>query len=334
VPEIDDYLRITQAEARAQWRSVAARTPVPAGRQVNFVPVETILCLAASLRVNHRRYGGSTAHLAAEPVPALARLFRRPNSSILAKMANLDGSRSNGAKYEIQLAATLLGSQGWLAATYRTVLAGARDAGIGPDLLPDFLHLEGSDAELVLLGQEGLPDRDVEESVQPMVASWRAKRSDVEEQLTQHLLVAAARIGQHRFSREVLHNHGHRCVFCGLTVELGGVRARRMLVAGHIKPWRSSTSAERLDMRNGLTACPTHDVAFDTGLITVGPGLDIHVKAELRPQIEARPEVRAAFGSPPLAARLLLPEQAESPRGAYLGWHRRHIYGDGDAVPA
>ena len=30
-----------------------------------------------------------------------------------------------------------------------------------------------------------------------------------------------------------------------------------------------STSAERLDPRNGLAACPAHDVAFDTGKITV-----------------------------------------------------------------
>jgi putative restriction endonuclease len=38
-----------------------------------------------------------------------------------------------------------------------------------------------------------------------------------------------------------------------------------MLLAGHIKPWRDSTPIERLDPRNGLAACPAHDVAFDTG---------------------------------------------------------------------
>jgi putative restriction endonuclease len=37
-----------------------------------------------------------------------------------------------------------------------------------------------------------------------------------------------------------------------------------MLIASHIKPWRISTSTERLDVRNGLAACPTHDIAFDT----------------------------------------------------------------------
>jgi predicted restriction endonuclease len=39
-----------------------------------------------------------------------------------------------------------------------------------------------------------------------------------------------------------------------------------MLVAGHIKPWKDSTSAERMDLRNGLAACLSHDLAFDTGL--------------------------------------------------------------------
>ena len=42
-----------------------------------------------------------------------------------------------------------------------------------------------------------------------------------------------------------------------------------MLLAGHIKPWRDSTHRERLDLSNGLAACPSHDVAFDTGLLTV-----------------------------------------------------------------
>jgi putative restriction endonuclease len=69
--------------------------------QAVFLPVETLLCLAVSFLVNHRRFGGSTAHLAPEPIPSLARLFSRPPSSILAKMANLDGSRSHGGKHDI-----------------------------------------------------------------------------------------------------------------------------------------------------------------------------------------------------------------------------------------
>ena len=39
-----------------------ARRQVSSGRQVTFLPVETLLCLAASFLVNHWCFGGSTAH--------------------------------------------------------------------------------------------------------------------------------------------------------------------------------------------------------------------------------------------------------------------------------
>jgi len=131
VPTVGDYLDIGLATAREQWRAVGSRAPVATGRQVAFVPVETLLCLAASLLVNHRRYGGSTAHRAEQPVPWLASLFRRPNSSVLAKMANLDGSRRNGAKHEVEVAARLLGDPQRLTVVYRVVVQAARDVGIG-----------------------------------------------------------------------------------------------------------------------------------------------------------------------------------------------------------
>src|ERR1700677_4744080 len=91
MPGLADYLDLTVAAARAQYRELLRRTPVVSGRQADFLPVETLLCLAASFRVNHRHYGGRTAQQALEPVPSLAWLFSRPPSSILAKMANLDG---------------------------------------------------------------------------------------------------------------------------------------------------------------------------------------------------------------------------------------------------
>ena len=321
-----DYLSLTLAEAREQWRGIQGRRPVSEGRQVDFVPVETLTCLAASLLVNHRRYGGSTSHKAEEPVPTLGRLFRRPNSSILAKMANLDGSRSNGAKHEIEVAARLLSTPGSLAATYRLVVVAARDVGITAVELPDFLLLENDTSDLLLLGQEELGQQDVEEAVQGAAERWSEQRSDLEESVTERLLVAAARVGQHRFAGQVLRNHDHRCVFCGLSVAKAGQRAARMLVASHIKPWRTSNPSERLDVQNGLTACPTHDVAFDTGLLMVNGGLRIHVSAEVELAAQRDMATRAAFGRPPLAERLLLPPAAKTPGAAYLTWHRDNVF--------
>lgn len=77
MPYPSDYLELSLGQAREQFRALLARTPVARGRQVTFLPAETLLCLAASFLVNRRRFGGSTAHLAPEPVPSLARLFHR-----------------------------------------------------------------------------------------------------------------------------------------------------------------------------------------------------------------------------------------------------------------
>src|SRR5258705_12565976 len=82
VPSADDYLGLGLETARDQWRAIIARKPVLQGRQVDFIPVETLLCLAASLIVNHRKYGGSTAFTAEEPLPRLATLLRPAHSSI------------------------------------------------------------------------------------------------------------------------------------------------------------------------------------------------------------------------------------------------------------
>src|SRR3984893_11291537 len=140
--ELADYLDLAVGKARQQFRELMRRSPVSSGRQVTFLPVETLLCLATSFLVNHRRFGGSTAHLAPEPIPSLARLFSRPPSSILAKMANLDGSRSHGGKWDILAGAVLRDEPAHFTYIYRTLMTAARAEGIGTDRLPDFLGLE------------------------------------------------------------------------------------------------------------------------------------------------------------------------------------------------
>jgi hypothetical protein len=185
-----DYLDLTVSQAREQFQALLARRPVQSGRQVTFLPVETLLCLAASFVVNR----------APGPVPSLGRLF----------------------------------------------------------------------------------------------------------------------------ARQVLANCGSRCVFCGLRP--GSFGATRMLLAGHIKPWKDSSPAERLDPRNGLAACPAHDVAFDTGMLTVNGGLRIHLARQLADAIQADPLARQYYGQPPLREVILLPEGAQAPARKYLDWHRQKIF--------
>jgi putative restriction endonuclease len=322
VAELADYLELTADQAREQFLSLKRRRPVPSGRQVTFLPVETLLCLAASFLINHRHFGGATAHQAPEPVRSLALLFSRPASSVLAKMANLDGSRSHGGRWDVLAGAILRDDPARFTLTYRVLLHAARAEGIGPSRLPDFLELEHG-GELTLLGQDELNVSALEVYLSEQLAR-HAVGSTFSVRDTERILVAAVRVGQHVFAQYVLRNCGSRCVFCGLDPSTFG--AKRMLLAGHIKPWKDSTPSERLDPRNGLAACPAHDVAFDTGLLTVNGGLRIHVGHSLADAVLADPLTRQYYGRPPLYEALLLPPGAQPPARRYLDWHQQNIF--------
>jgi hypothetical protein len=64
-----------------------------------------------------------------------------------------------------------------------------------------------------------------------------------------------------------------------------GIKADKLLIASHIKPWNASDNDERLDGNNGLFLSPHVDKLFDKGFITftkngameVSPQLDIDV---------------------------------------------------------
>jgi putative restriction endonuclease len=322
VADLSDYLELTLGEARHQFQELTQRSPVSSGRQVIFLPVETLLCLAASFQINHRHFGGSTAHQAPEPVPSLARLFSRPPSSVLAKMANLDGSRAHGGKWDVLAGAMLRDDPVHFTNVYRVLLTAARAEGIGQDRLPDFLGLEYG-GEFALLGQGELQTSALERAFKAQIAQ-RTSEGVFSERQTEQIILAAARVGQHVFALNVLSNCGQRCVFCGLNPSTFG--ARRMLVAGHIKPWKDSAPSERLDLRNGLAACPSHDVAFDTGLLTVGPALQIHVSEALADAVRDDPLTRQYYGRPPILESLLLPEDAQLPARKYLDWHKVNVF--------
>lgn len=323
---IADYLDITIEQSLVQWHAILGRPPrptTPGFRQVPFTPTETLLCLAAMLVVDHHHFGGSTNQLAPSPVPELAALFARTPGSILAKQANLDGSRPNGALYEVATAETLLGDVNYLVATYLVILEAARVAGVTDELLPDFLSLEVGRG-LTLLGQDELVGEDIRGAVAPRLAKLAGHMGEASEEATERLLVSAARVGQHRFAANVLANFSQSCGFCGMRP---GPRLahRGLLVASHIKPWRNSSDTERLDPTNGIAACPTHDAAFDRGLIWVNGGYRIHLAKELSTDVLAHPGMSAAFGRPPIADILILPATSTPPNRKYLDWHRQNV---------
>jgi putative restriction endonuclease len=183
---------------------------------------------------------------------------------------------------------------------------------------PDFLGLEDG-GELALLGQQELDLSVVEEAMRQVITRMTAG-GGWQERETEQIVLGAVRVGQHVFAQNVLANCGNQCVFCGFSpARFGG---KKLLLAGHIKPWKYSTPGERLDPRNGLAACPAHDVAFDTGMITVNGGLRIHLASSLADAVRADPLARQFYGRPPLRPALLLPASAQPPARKYLDWHR------------
>lgn len=97
----------------------------------------------------------------------------------------------------------------------------------------------------------------------------------LEETMKQTLVLA--RRGQGKF-RERVRNFERQC-------RVTGVSAEQLLIASHIKPWKSSSNEERLSGHNGLFLSPHIDKLFDSGLmsfensgaILISPQLDSEV---------------------------------------------------------
>jgi hypothetical protein len=79
--------------------------------------------------------------------------------------------------------------------------------------------------------------------------------------LTQYERIQAARIGQGDFRTALIAAWNSTC-------PVVGVDHPELLRASHIKPWRDSTDAERLDPFNGLLLCAHIDALFDRGFIS------------------------------------------------------------------
>ena len=78
--------------------------------------------------------------------------------------------------------------------------------------------------------------------------------------VTERRNLVKARIGQGVFRQRLL-AHWKKC-------SVTGFEDTSLLVASHIKPWRSANNLERLDGFNGLLLTPNLDKVFDAGLVT------------------------------------------------------------------
>lgn len=119
--------------------------------------------------------------------------------------------------------------------------------------------------------------------------------------------LVAARIGQGQFRWEVLGIEPH----CRLT----GVSDPQFLIAGHIKPWRMSDNAERLDKHNGLMLSPHVDKLFDRGYISFLDDGTVLISGA------AQPVMKAWLLNVSQKVGVFTAKQCK-----YLKWHRENVF--------
>jgi putative restriction endonuclease len=320
-------LELSRQEILDQLIEICARQlPGPGRRQVAFNAVETLLCYGLFYILDPHRYGGANIDKVPSIVRTLAALFRRTPGSITNKMLNLDGSRQHSARNEPLLFARLASEPAMYQTLYRDILMTARNLSISEETLPDFLDdLHDSAGLEDLFGQEDLPssntvllagtDTEIQELGQVFALG---------ESLTEKLVERKIRLSQHRFALEVMDNCGRRCVFCGFEPRSLPVRSG-LLRASHIKPWAAADHRERMDVRNGLAACPMHDAAFDQGYLAINGDYRIYEARVLQTSVVQDRGVNLYFGDT-LSSSLILPQYAKRPADHYLAYHWQRIF--------
>src|SRR6266852_1268909 len=324
---LQEYLELSSQQIRTQLMDILERDfPLPSKRQVPFNAVETLLCYGLFSLVDPHHYGGANIDQVPAIVGTLATFFRRTPGSITSKMLNLDGSRRHSAREEPLLFAYLASQPARYALLYKQIMTVARDLALDEALLPDFLHVLITRAtEDTMLGQDDLP-----EEAGLLLAGSEQEVHEIEqtfklgELLTEKLVERKIRLTQHRFAQEVLHNCGRTCVFCGFAPHTLPDRSG-LLRASHIKPWSVSNQRERVDVHNGLVACPLHDAAFDQGYLTVDGTYHIRKATMLQESIEHDNQV-GLFFKDVLHMDLLMPSGAKMPARKYLMYHRHHCF--------
>ena len=129
---------------------------------------------------------------------------------------------------------------------------------------------------------------------------------------TERQAILNSRIGQGIFRSKLVEYWG-RCA-------VSGASCIALLRASHVKPWKSSTNAERLNPFNGLLLAPNIDAAFDNGLVTFDRQgrivLSRRISGSAAYQLHINNKMR-------IDSKLLVAEHQ-----SFLDHHREHVYSD------
>jgi putative restriction endonuclease len=114
---------------------------------------------------------------------------------------------------------------------------------------------------------------------------------------------------QERFRNQLLRAYSGQCALCD-------TRHPAMLVASHIVPW-SQDSKNRLNPRNGILFCLTHDAAFEAGILYVLPDLTVELEVATMKDLGAD---LARFLRSYTADTLRTPSGRTAPDPKFLTW--------------
>jgi hypothetical protein len=131
---------------------------------------------------------------------------------------------------------------------------------------------------------------------------------------SEKIAYAKTRLHQTFFRQAVLSSYNNVCCVTGLAIP-------ECLVASHIVPW-SVDECSRADPCNGLCLSATFDRLFDTGLMTVTPGLGISIAQSVKNlgDTASREMISARDGQ-----QVILPMRF-LPKPEYLLWHNHHVF--------
>ncbi|MEM6394112.1 MAG: HNH endonuclease [Planctomycetota bacterium] len=138
-----------------------------------------------------------------------------------------------------------------------------------------------------------------------------SKAGGLDNRSTEAQAMVRARLGQGTFRSRLMDEWGGCCA-------VTGCQTPALLRASHIKPWRASTSEERLDSKNGLLLVAQLDALFDVGLITFCRSGRMEISMSLRRHDHW---VFGGFDS--------LRRPPRGKRADYLEWHRQRVFRGG-----
>lgn len=134
--------------------------------------------------------------------------------------------------------------------------------------------------------------------------------SDTTLSLTERKAIVSARRGQGVFRQNTL----RILPYCRVT----GLQFESLLIASHIKPWRScETAFERTDGYNGMMLAPHIDRLFDKGFISFTDGGSLIISNALSSTHWSAFGISDQMGNPPIH----FPKESH----IYLGFHRTNV---------